>query len=395
MDISTDVLGLKFQNPFILASAPPTGTYDKIARAFDAGWAGAVIKTLICEPVINLQNRFATNKMHSGIIGFENLEQLSETKSEEWFKSIRKLKEKYPEKRIIGSIMGDATIYDNWKYLAYGCQEAGADMLELNFSCPNGYPDKDKGSAMGQNPEICNRIVRWLKEDNSIRIPIIAKLTAAVTDITTIGTAVSQAGVDAICAINTIPAFMGFNLKTLEPKASINGYTTYGGYSGPGIKPIALKSVSALIKNPGIPVISCGGISNGFDAAEFILLGSPAVQVATAVLIKGVGIVDEMKRELMEFMSWHNFKTLNDFMGLGNAKLVSYDNLDKSYSVKARVNTEKCHGCGVCFTSCRDSGTHAIEMREGKAFVNENKCMGCSLCFNVCPHNAIDMIKVN
>ncbi len=395
MDISTKFLSLTFENPFVLASAPPTGSYEKIARAFDTGWSGAVIKTLMEEPVKNLKNRFASIKNGGSVSCFENLEQVSEKNSEEWFLDIRKLKENYPEKVIIGSIMGDAERYDNWKKLAMGCQHAGADIIELNFSCPNGYPDRGTGAALGQNPDTCREIVGWLKNDKDIKIPVIAKLSAAVSDITSVGKAVSDGGGDGICAINTFPAFMGFDLMSLNPKANINGYSTYGGYSGPGIKPIALKSVSALLKKPGLPVIACGGIVTGFDAAEFLLLGSPVVQLATAVMFEGIKIIRKLENELKEFMSWHGFLKIEDFLGIGNKKICCYDDLDIDYDVKAVINGEKCVGCGRCVISCRDGGYQAIDMFDKKAVVDTAKCRGCSLCLNVCPNDAVEMIQVN
>ncbi len=394
MDISTEFLSITFENPFVLASAPPTGGEDKIRRAFNEGWSGAVIKTLIHEPVRNLKNRFAVQKTGRLVNGFFNLEQLSEKGIEEWLNIIRRLKEDYPEKRVIGSIMADADRYDNWRSLALDCQQAGADLLELNFSCPNGYPEKGKGAAIGQNPDICGEIVGWLKDDPGIHIPVIAKLTAAVTDITETGNAVAKAGADGICAINTIPAFMGFDLKTLKPKPDINGFTTYGGYSGAAIKPIALRCVSALLKSPQIPVMASGGISNGFDAVEFMLLGSPVVQIATAAMLYGFKLVKTMKTQLTEFMQWHQFERIEDFLGNGNDMICSYTALDIDYDVKAQVNEKACIGCKICTISCKDAGYGAITMQDKLAVIDLEKCVGCSLCHNICPYNAIDMVEV-
>jgi len=394
MDISTEFLSIPFENPFVLASAPPTGDEDKIRRAFDEGWSGAVIKTLIQEPVRNLKNRFAVRKTGRLVNGFFNLEQLSEKETEEWLNIILRLKEDYPTKRIIGSIMADGDRYDNWKTLALVYQQAGADLLELNFSCPNGYPEKGKGSAIGQNPDICGKIVGWLKNDPEIHIPIIAKLTAAVTDITITGSAVAEAGVDGICAINTIPSFMGFDLKTLNPKPNIGGFTTYGGYSGAAIKPIALRCVSALLKSPGIPVMGSGGISNGFDAVEFMLLGAPIIQIATAAMLYGFKLVNTMKSQLIEFMQWHQFTKVEDFLGIGNDKICSFASLDMDYDVKAQVNEKACIGCKICAISCSDSGYGAITMQDKRAVIDLEKCVGCSLCYNVCPYNAIEMVEV-
>jgi len=385
MNLSTKFLSLHFENPFVLASGPPAANYDMIARAFDAGWAGVVTKTLISEPVRNLQNRFASIKYGGEIIAFKNIELLSELSPDKWFSIIRKLKANFPEKIVIASIMGDAMNDAQWKNLATGCQQAGADMTELNFSCPHGYPERGKGAAIGQSAGFTGKIVRWLKTDPSLFIPVIPKLTAAVADISYIGKAAASAGADGFCAINTYPSFMGFDLNTLLPKASVNGYTAFGGYSGAGLKPIALRAVSNLATNPGLPVMACGCISNGYDAAEFMLLGAPVVQICTAVMLNGFNVVKTMKLQLTEFMHRHNFGRIEDLCGAGNNRIRNYSDLDPEYHVKAIIDQDKCGQCGSCFISCNDGGYQAIEMLNDLFTVDQKKCSGCSLCVQVCP----------
>jgi len=327
-------------------------------------------------------------------VAFENIELLSERTAEHWYRDIRFLKKGFPEKRIIGSIMGDARSKDQWLELALGCQEAGADMIELNFSCPHGYPEKGKGAAIGQNSEYSGRITGWLKQKKALTIPVIPKLTAAVADISHIGEAVADAGADGISAINTFPSIMGFDLKTLRPKPSVAGYTTAGGYSGPGLKPIALRCVSDLVKSPDLPVMASGGICSGDDAVEFILAGAPLVQVCTAVMLHGYGVLLKMQKELIRFMEGHNFSSIKDFCGSGNRFVRPFSELDQSYNVKALVNPDSCNGCKICFTSCSDAGYGAIEMHHGLAVILNENCEGCSLCYQVCPTGAITMVEI-
>lgn len=393
MKLAVDYSGKRFENPFVLSSSPATANAEMIARAFEAGWAGAVTKTLIREPVKNLQNRFAVNKSGKRIIGFENIELVSEITPEQWYREIRFLKERFPKKIIIGSIMGDARNKEQWLELALACQDAGADFIELNFSCPHGYPEKGKGAAIGQSAAYSAEITGWLKNEKKLTVPIIPKLTAQVADISYIGEAVAKAGANGITAINTIPCLMGIDLKTLTPKPSVAGYTTAGGYSGAGLKPIALRCVSDLVRNPGLPVMACGGVTSGFDAAEFILLGAPIIQVCTAVMLNGYAIVSSMQKELTEFMEWHKFSAIEDFIGMGNKQILQFFELDQSYSVKAVVDSDRCNGCKKCQTSCRDAAYSAIEMRDKKAVVNGEKCRGCSLCFQVCPIDAISIVE--
>ncbi len=393
MNFHINYLGKTLDNPFILASGPPTADAKMLLRAFEAGWAGAVIKTLILEPVANLHNRFAVAKVGKKIMGFENIELLSERTPEKWYEDIRLLKERFPEKVLIGSIMGDAKNESQWKELAIGCQEAGADFLELNFSCPHGYPEKGKGSAIGQSAEYSARITKWVKDDPGITIPIIPKLTGAVADISHIGQAVAQAGADGICAINTFPSIMGIDLKTLEPMPSVAGKTTAGGYSGPGLKPIALRCVSDLVKNPGLPVMAGGGIFYGKDAVEFMLLGAPATQICTAVMLHGFSLIDRLKKELGAFMEEHQFSTVDQFVGLVSDKVAPFSGLDADYRAVAKNSPDLCDGCEICLDSCMDGGYQAISLKEEKAVVDEEKCGGCSLCCHVCPSGAMEMIS--
>jgi dihydropyrimidine dehydrogenase (NAD+) subunit PreA len=391
MDLRTNYLGITLDNPFILASGPPSANGEMIRRAFRAGWAGAVVKTLIREPVNNLRNRFAVSRKGGVIFGFENLELLSELRPEAWFRTIAELKAEFPHKAVIGSIMGDARSADDWLFLARGCQEAGADLLELNFSCPHGYPEKGKGAAIGQDAEFSALITGWMKQCADLRIPLIPKLTAAVTDIYAIGEAVAAAGADGICAINTVPSLFGIDLKRLRPLPDIGGATAYGGYSGPGIKPIALRAVSELRRRPGLPVMACGGISSGFDAAEFLLLGAPVVQVCTEVMLKGFDVIDGMRQNLREFMGWHGYTAVADFLGACRDGVTAFSGLDTDCRVMPRIDSARCIRCGACVRSCRDGGYQAVALGSNGIAIDPSVCSGCSLCAQVCPEGAVSM----
>jgi dihydropyrimidine dehydrogenase (NAD+) subunit PreA len=392
MSLVIDFLGKTFEHPFVLASGPPTANADLISRAFEAGWAGAVVKTLIREPVRNLHNRFAAYRVAGTLIGFENIELVSDRAPDDWFRDIRILKNRFPGKRVIGSIMGDARDPGPWLELANGCADAGADLLELNFSCPHGHPEKGKGAAIGQNADYAAAITRWVKDGLRVPLPVVPKLTAAVADLSHIGESVAGAGADGLCAINTLPSIMGMDLRRLEPLPSVNGCSTFGGYSGPGLKPLALRAVAQLAKSPGLPLMASGGISSGFDAAEFLLAGAALAQVCTAVMVRGFGIVREMTAQLEEFLDWHGFASPRDALGLALPKLRPFGELDAAYRATAVVDPGRCTGCGACVMACRDAAASAIRLQGGRAQVEPAACIGCSLCVHVCPADAIRLV---
>jgi dihydropyrimidine dehydrogenase (NAD+) subunit PreA len=283
-DLSVEFAGLRLMNPFMLASAPPAATGEMIQRAFDAGWSGAVTKTIALEAVHDVQPRLARLAMGNKTVGLENIELISQRSLEAWIKDVQDIKRRYPDHILFASLMG-AVVREEWHSLIQQIQEAGVDGLELNFGCPHGMPEKGMGSAQGQDPAIAGDITRWVKEVASV--PVMVKLTPNVTDIVQIGQACEDAGADAISAINTVSVLVGVDLGRLEPLPSVGGTTAFGGYSGPAIKPIGLRCIAQLAKGTSLPLSGIGGVGSWQDAAEYILAGASTVQVCTAVMLGG------------------------------------------------------------------------------------------------------------
>jgi len=383
VDISIDFCGLHFENPFLLSSAPPTANGDMIQRAFDAGWAGVVIKTLGLKPVQNVRPRFASLCSEGRMIGFENIEQITEHKLEEWLSDIRKIKQKYPGKILIASTMAPADPQE-WHELIQKVQSAGPDMIELNLSCPH-MAEKGIGSAIGQDPGLTGDVVRWVKE--VAEVPVMVKLTPNVTDIVPIGIATKSGGADAISAINTVLALRGIDLDTIEPKPSVNGVSTFGGFSGPCVKPIALRIITQLARSTGLPISGMGGITDWRDATEFLLCGATTLQMATAVMHNGYGIIEDLKTGLSNYLDEKGFGSVKDIIGRALPKIYGgLADLDFSYKVVYEIDKTRCIKCGLCYVACRDGGYDAIKLDEERLpTIDEEKCDGCSLCQHVCP----------
>ena len=319
--LATTVDGLKLPNPFIIGSGPPGTNLNVINKAFKEGWGAVIAKTvsLDASKVVNVTPRYA--KLYSAdrseVVGWENIELISDRKFDIWLDEFKRCKDQYPDGVLIASVMEE---FDpgRWTEMIERCERAGVDAFELNFSCPHGLPERKMGAAMGQNPEILEQVCGWVMD--AAKKPVWAKMTPNVTRIEDPTRAALRAGCQGVSAINTIRSVTSVNLDTLRPEPTVEGYTTPGGYSGKAVRPIALRmcmEIATLIRRefPGRTLSGLGGIESGGDAAQFILLGSDTVQVCTGVMKFGYECVKPMCEELLAFMEKHGFETLADFKG--------------------------------------------------------------------------------
>ena len=388
--LKTDICGIQIENPFLLSSSVVASNYDMCSRAFEAGWAGVSFKTVCNFPIHECSPRYSALKDgNNSFVGFKNIEQLSDHSVEENMEVFRRLKEKYPKKFILASIMGQNE--DEWGALAKKCQDAGADIIELNFSCPN-MAEEGLGSDIGQIPELVERFTAAAKKACSI--PVLAKLTPNVANMSEAAEAAKRGGADGLAAINTIKSVTGVNLHTYVSEPSVHGKSALGGYSGGAVKPIALRFIAELGLNKkiaGLHVSGMGGIETWKDAAEFILLGSRSLQVTTAVMEYGYRIVEDLKSGLALYMNQKGFKSVSEMAGLGlDSFYMNTDALERDSIVYPKYNPKKCVGCGRCVISCSDGGHQALQLSpDRKIHMNPKKCVGCHLCVLVCPQKAL------
>ena len=391
VDISSNICGIKLENPFLLSSSIVGSNYEMCKRALESGWAGISVKTISMMQMDESSPRFSTLKdWDESFLGFKNIEQLSEHSVEENMNMIKKLKKEFPTKVIIASIMGRDE--KEWEYLTKEVTKAGADLIELNFSCPN-MKHKGTGSDVGQNPELVEKFTRIVKENTNI--PVLAKMTPNITDMCVPALAAKKGGTDGISAINTIKCITNVDIDTLVPEPQVNGKSSLGGYSGRAVKPIALRYISDMITNPELKDLyysGMGGVYTWKDAVQFILLGCSSIQITTAILEYGYRIIDDLLLGLKIYMKEKNYKSVNDFIGLSKSNLIKNDELDKDTIQYPKVNYDRCIGCGRCYISCMDGGHQAIQFGEDrKPVLNGSECVGCQLCKLVCPQKAIDV----
>lgn len=388
--LNTTVLGIDFENPFVLASAPPTAKIESIDKAFSLGWGGAVLKTITPDnlEMIEASQRYATWKVGGKVCGFENIELLSHLTIQQWLDGIKYLKQKHPTKVQIASIMAPV-IKEEWQNLVLTFNNSEVDAFELNFSCPHGMPEKGIGMAIGTDPEISAKITKWVME--VAKKPVFVKLSPNVTNIVEIAKAVETAGADGFAAINTVQSLMGIDLDTFEPKPKVNGKTTYGGYSGMSIKPIGLRCVAQIRQNSNLPILGMGGVSTWSDAAEYICVGADIVQVCTEVMINGYAIIKSLKQGLLSYLENKGLNSPADLKNKAISSLSTHEALNKQKQSYPSVNDTLCIKCGKCVTICDESEHSALSITDGKVVVDTDKCVGCSLCSHVCPKLAISM----
>jgi dihydroorotate dehydrogenase subfamily 1 len=320
-NLSVTVNGLKLPNPFVIGSGPPGTNANVIGKAFDEGWGAVICKTISLDAskVVNVAPRYGRLRAEKSdeIYGWENIELISDRPFAVWMDEFKRVKDKYPGRVLIASIMEEYR-RDAWIEIVERCQQAGADAFELNMSCPHGLPERKMGAAMGEDCGILEEVCGWVM--SAAKVPVWAKMTPNITHIEDPSRASLKAGCHGISAINTIRSVIGVNLDTLRPEPAVEGYTTPGGYSCKAIKPIALRmcmEVAQVIRKeyPGRTLSGIGGIETGHDAAEFLLLGSDTVQVCTGVMKFGYGMVKPMCDQLASFMEKHHFGSIADFKG--------------------------------------------------------------------------------
>src|SRR5271165_2349269 len=445
-DLTTNFAGgIRCPNPFWLASGPPANCGEQVMRAFDAGWGGAVWKTL-GEPIVNVSSRYSSVDLNgTRMMGLNNIELITDRPLDVNLREITEVKKRYPKNAVIASLMVESK-RETWHTIVKQAEDAGADGLELNFGCPHGMSERGMGSAVGQVPEYATLITSWAKE--VARTPVLVKLTPNITDIRMAGRAARKGHADGLSAINTINSITGIDLDTLTPRPNVDGKSSHGGYCGPAVKPIALNMVQQIMSDPeaALPLSGIGGIGSWRDAAEFILLGCGTVQVCTAVMHYGYRIVEDMAEGLDNWMRTKGFATIEDFRGLSLPHVTEWKHLNLNFKIVAHIDEQKCIGCDLCHIACWDGAHQCIHLdrvsgpvnghvelhpipairealsrasitvtpvtRKERAVaaehgpyptplsriprVDETECVGCNLCALVCPvDECITMVRVD
>jgi len=384
-DLSIEYLGVKCENPFFLSSSPVGSNYEMVAKAFESGWGGVFYKTVGIFVADECSPRFDQNDK-SGLpwIGFKNMEQISDKPTELNFENIFKLKRDYPDKVMVSSVMGSSE--EEWRQLGIMAEQAGADLIECNFSCPQ-MTSHAMGSDVGTNLELVEKYSRAISQ--AVSVPVIAKMTPNITVMEPAAIAAIKGGAKGISAINTVKSITSMDYENLTGMPVVDGVSSISGYSGAAVKPIGLRFIANMAtckELEGVHLSGIGGIETWNDALDYLLVGARNVQVTTAIMQYGYRIVEDMISGMSYFMEEKGIDKIEDLVGLALPKLVPAEELNRDFKVIPKIIQKKCVGCGRCYVSCYDGGHQAIEWDEKKrkAVINDD-CVGCHLCLNVCP----------
>jgi dihydropyrimidine dehydrogenase (NAD+) subunit PreA len=384
-DLSIDYLGVKCENPFFLSSSPVGSNYEMVAKSFEEGWGGVFYKTVGIFVADECSPRFDQNtKEGLPWIGFKNMEQISDKPTQLNFENMFKLKRDYPDKVMVASIMGSND--NEWRQLAKMCDQAGADLIEGNFSCPQ-MTSHDMGSDVGTNLELVKAYSQAVS--STTKIPFIAKMTPNLTNMEPSARAAIEGGAAGVSCINTVKSITNIDFENMTGMPVVNGKSSISGYSGAAVKPIALRFVAQLMQDEIVGkthLSGIGGIETWRDAVEFILLGCRNIQVTTAIMQYGYRIVEDMINGMSHFMDERGYNSVDQFVGLALNNLVPAEDLNRDFKIYPAFDEDKCIGCGRCYLSCYDAAHQAIDWDEKtrRPKLNDN-CVGCHLCLNVCP----------
>ncbi len=360
--LSTNFLGMKLKNPIIVAAGPWNRDGAALHESIAAGAGAVVTESIVSDTVLDVRPRIACDGM-----GAQNIRLYSDIQIEGWEREL------YVAKSDGGVVIASISAHtaSELAYMASKMEKFGADAIEISVS----NPMMESLEVVASNDDIIYDMTKEVVLN--VKIPVIVKLSQNTTNITKVAKAAKKAGASAVSAINTIRGILGVDLETAQPSLS-----TYGGISGPYIRPMGLASVAAIAQSVDIPICGIGGVDSAKHALEYIMLGASAVQVATAVMTQGKGAVGRIIEELENWLYIHGLSSVEQIRGKALANMKSFDEMKIEPAVSTVQSVPCTENCDKCFTSCMYG---AISHSEGVIDVNKEVCTGCGLCTFICP----------
>lgn len=395
-DLRVSLGPLELKNPMVVASALTTKTIGRVKSAEACGAGAVITKAIVTKQPYFALPRFYTDFKKRGL--FCPMDPRLESEEGVAFIKAAKREVKIP---IIANTMGSGNDIDSWVNIAIMLANAGADMVELNLACPNigimqktlgelsGNEAEVLGAIVGQSPLLAGRIVKAVKD--SLRVPIMVKLTPEAADISAVANACIENGADVLDITNAPVSLPGVNIFDDGKPLFKNLITqSFSGACGPYMKPFTLKNVAQVkLSNPTAQIAASGGIMDWKDTVEVIMCGAKAATYCTAIMWEGWGVLKEIEKGLHAYMEKQGYKRVEDFYAAGLKHMTTPNKVSFKYVV-ATVNEETCIGCGIC---CKPGHCEAVSLKEKKATVEKKLCVGCATCADLCPTGAMEMIE--
>jgi dihydroorotate dehydrogenase subfamily 1 len=391
-DLRVNFAGLELENPFVVASSELTNTVEKIKIAERYG-AGAAITKLCFLEIPFFAKPYHIVEKRTGFFSPSgdrmNVEQAQRLIDEA---------KKKTRIAIIANMMGPGGELEGWAVLAKKLEDAGADMIEMNMSCPNiglmakqlgVESSKEMGAVLGQNPDLAREVTRAVSE--AVSIPVMAKMTPEANS-PVVAAECAKGGAAAVSAINCPQSLPGVDIyndgKPIYPNTDNH---SFAGLCGPWIRPLAYRHVAQIrLKSPELPIAGGGGLTTWRHVVEMIMYGATVPTFCTVLYMKGFEVIPRMKKKLVEYMDRMGYKTIDDFRGLALKHIVTPDKVHY-LNVIPEIDKEKCNGCGICTNI---GHCMVLELKDEKAQVlRKDECYGCGVCYWLCPKDAIIMIN--
>lgn len=369
MNLSVDFMGLKLKNPIIVAAGPWTRNGEMIKKAIEAGAGAVVTETIVNEIRPNLRPQLASKGK-----GVQNIRLYSEIELEEWEDEIAIAKS--GGGIVIANILAHTP--SEMAYIATMLERFGADAIEIGGASPHGEGIEVLAADPQKNFDIAKKVV------NSVKIPVMVKLSPSVTNMAKLARSIEKAGASAISAIDTIRSILGVDINTQKPLLP-----TYGGYSGAPIRPIGLAAVATIAQATRLQVCGIGGVESFENVLEYIMLGASVVQLGTSVMLNGFGHIDRVLSELDAWLEANGIESINDIRGKALLSLKSIEEIEIEPLVSSLQ--KKCirEDCEDCVKSCI---FQAISRQRGNIVIEKEACTGCGLCITRCPDSNFKLV---
>lgn len=385
-DAMIEFAGIKFRNPFVVASSPLTAKPHLLKRAYDMGAAAASTKlTLIKQPFYKKCRMYHDPKLGSIVCVDRRLD------LEEGMRLIEEGKKLAPDLILFANITHEGADLESWGRLAKAMEDAGADLIEPNFICPNlsltarrlGQMQGQGGALTGQDPDLARDVVRIIKA--AVRIPVVPKLTPNVTDITQIAAACAEGGADGLCLAGAQLSLPPVDLYNLDHVYDLSVGASFGSLGGQSCQMQGYAMVAQTASRVPLPLVGGGGIFEWRHAVQYMLWGAKLITACTSLMWYGFELIPQILKGMESYMREMGFASYDRLVGKALHNIRAASDLEMIPEVPA-LDANLCDNCGAC---ARPAHCDALDLVDGMPEIDPEKCIGCAACVAVCPTGAL------